>query len=271
MLPSVATAMLGLDRSADSFFDSVVELVESEPRFAARVLAVANSVAGESQTEITTLRAAVSRMGSLNVPNLVLSMAVAKGFGPSDAVAREFWRHSIEVAMAASQLAALSGDPGLVPEEAYVVGLIHDIGRLLIFRHGPPAIGELSEGETSGLAEAELEFLGVTHAELGAMACRRWGLPTHFEQVVRLHHSVPGKAVPARLAALIQLVTATDQVLFPADRLPRQIGGQGEENELLDGVMAGMPPFLQLDRMIVHQVLRGVTADAKALVNGIWS
>lgn len=270
VLPSIATDLLGLDRSQETYFDRVVELVKSEPRFAARVLAVANSVAGASQSEITTLRGAVSRVGSVHVPNLVLGMAISQGFRADDEAAKGFWRHSIEVAMGASQLAALTGDLETPPEEAYAIGLLHDIGRLLIHKHGPPELGLPDESETSGLVEAETSFLGVTHAELGAMACRRWGLPKRFEIAVRHHHFGEGDVVPDNLTKLIQLVAATDQILFPADRLTKRIGGQGEEDELLASIMLAMPPAFQLDKLILHQLLRGVIADAKAVLAAIW-
>ncbi len=270
VLPAVASELMGLDASSESYFDNVVELVKSEPRFAARVLAVANSVAAASQAEIATLRGAVARIGSVNVPNLVLGMAIAQGSSGDDPTVRCFWRHSLEVAMGASQLAALTGDLETPPEEAYAIGLLHDIGRILIHRHGPPALGSPDESESCGLVEAEIAFLGVTHAELGALACRRWGLPERFEVCVRYHHPKADDEIPCDMEKLIQLVAATDQVLFPADRLVSRIGGQGEEDELLASIMAALPPALQLEKLILHQLLRGVIADAAAVLNAIW-
>jgi putative nucleotidyltransferase with HDIG domain len=123
----------------------------------------------------------------------------------------ELWRHSLAAATIAHWLAVALRYPE--PEEAYVAGLIHDIGKLVLDQHVEAAYDEVVETvREQGLEvwQAEEETFGIDHANVGGMIAREWQFPEMLVSAVQYHHS-PGLANPngqQSLAAIINLANA---------------------------------------------------------------
>ena len=190
VLPRVLTQLLELDPSAPSWFDDLVKIVEAEPSYAIRLIGAANSVAAHGVAPIARIRDAVVRLGAREVSNLAISMSVVRVFVPRNDWERGLWTHALEVAAVARALARHVG-LGLNFEQAYLGGLLHDVGRFIMFDLAPAALREVDEAvwdTPSQLVAAERGICGVDHAELGAEACARWMIPAHFANLVRFHH-----------------------------------------------------------------------------------
>lgn len=190
VLPRVLSQLLELDPSAPSWFDDLVRIVEAEPSYAIRLIGAANSMAAHAVTPITRIRDAVVRLGAREVSNLVISMSVVRVFVPRNDWERGLWTHALEVAAVARALARHVG-LGLNFEQAYLAGLLHDVGRFIMFDLAPAALREVDEAvwdTPSELVAAERGICGLDHAELGAEACGRWSIPAHFGNIVRFHH-----------------------------------------------------------------------------------
>jgi putative nucleotidyltransferase with HDIG domain len=211
VLPHVVTRILDIDTASETAFDELVQLLESEPNYAVRLVAAANSVATRGVSTITRIRDAVVRLGVREVSNLLMSMAVVRVFVPRSDWERGLWTHAIEVGSVARALARHS-NLGLDHERAYLTGLLHDVGRFILFNLAPASLREVDEAEWHSPAElvaAERSICGMDHAELGALVCARWSVPTHFVDFVRVHHApdvearLPGEA--GRIARLVQV------------------------------------------------------------------
>lgn len=253
VLPTVVSKLMGLDANADGYFQEVRRLIELEPTFSARVLAVANSASSAPRFPITSVRGAVLRLGSVPAANLVLSAAIARVFVPRDDWEKGLWRHALHVALAARKVASASRDPELDPEEAYVCGLLHDLGRFVLFDHASPEVREAERTlRDEALLAAERTLCGMTHAEIGALACSKWRLPEVLTAVVREHHGPP----TTKLVALLQLVDAASE--DPADDTL-------DASLRLLRVEARRPPFLQLEPEDLLVLLAEAEADAAAL------
>ena len=127
---------------------SVVALIEKSPRLATRVLTVANSAAYGLEFKVSTLQRAISIMGLREVRLLVLMVGMSSFIReaqlPKDFDTAGFWKHLLSVATIARVLAdVLGGDNGvcgpcacagerliMVPDEAYIAGLLHDVGKI---------------------------------------------------------------------------------------------------------------------------------------------
>ena len=138
---------------------------------------------------------------------------------------RNLWIHSIQTALAARRLAALRPDVGLGMEECFLAGLLHDIGRFVIFEHRPEDMARLDEAEVSNpheLVAAELQVCGFDHATLGYEVCRRWNLPESVCEMVRVHHmyGAERRGVPPEVATLVRLVQEADCLSFGLLRNP---------------------------------------------------
>lgn len=213
MLSRVVVELSGLDPSSDQFAESVRALAESDPPFALRILAAANSAASAPIQDIMSIPEAVNRLGALRVANLVTSLGVMRVFVPSSNGQKNLWRHSIQVAVAAREIATASKED-ITPSRAYLIGLLHDIGRFVMFEHDPVDLEAVDAREWKTPAEllaTEEELCGFNHADLGAMACRTWGLPNEVSTAIAAHHR-PAKVEPPQLDHAVRAVQLADRI-----------------------------------------------------------
>lgn len=271
VLPHVVGRAMRLDPQDPNHFDELVRLIETEPNYAVRLVAAANSVASHAVTPVVRIRDAVVRLGSRSVIDLILSMSVVRVFVPRSNWERGLWVHALEVAHVSRALARSL--PGLDPELGYLCGLLHDVGRFIMFDLSPAALREVDEAEWSNPGElltAEKSICGFDHAELGSLACERWGLARALCAFIKLHHhgGVEGalEGAPGKVARLCQVA---DRVAFSsvspshaAARIDTLPGPQAEA--LLTDLL---PPW---GRLHVPQTLSAVSA-ALAQADGLAS
>jgi HD-like signal output (HDOD) protein len=167
-------------------------------------LRLANSVFYALPTEISTLNQAVQLIGLHEIQNLVLATSVIKAFDrlPTRVVdVASFWRHSIACGLACAILADRRHDP--LPERFFVGGLLHDIGRLVLFINSTADAVEVlrrTESESRLAHELERELIGFDHAALGAELLTFWKLPHSLCEMVGGHHDTfrpPGSSTDA--------------------------------------------------------------------------
>lgn len=203
-LPTIATRLLSISSLDDADLDQLVEIIESDPTLTARLLGLCRSAEKGLGDKITTVRRAVVMLGLETVQAALLSVAVfetmrVRRAAPADPGATRdgmvvfdrdgFWRHSLAVASAAELIAETHVDLGVKPEEAFVAGLLHDLGKLALEVILPKAYGRvlaLAERRQSNSAEAELQLLGVDHHTVGKRLAEHWGLPEAVAQVIWL-------------------------------------------------------------------------------------
>ena len=158
-----------------------------------RVLKLANSAAYGMTRSISNISEAIALLGYKNVSNIVLAASVYsvmdKGLSGYALDRGELWRHSLTVAYASRYIAQVTGN---VPtEDAYVGGLLHDIGKVILndyVRFGYGIIVKMVEEEHVPFPEAEARVLGFDHAMVGAILTERWDLPESYQMAVAYHH-----------------------------------------------------------------------------------
>lgn len=265
VLPAAVTKLMTLDRSRRDYFDRVLALIESEPNFAARILAAANSASSAPLVPVTTLATAIARLGGATSANLVLAASVTRVFVPQDDWEKSLWRHAIQVAVASRALATRSNDSAVDPQEAYACGLLHDIGRFILLQEAPDELREIDEGSwdaPDALVRRELSICGVTHAELGALACAKWGIPHLIEEVVRNHHQVDPTSAITPAGKLTALIRVADFAMFPV-ALPGAPGIIEADDATLRDVADRLPPFVELTDDELRRVIGTSTAEAE--------
>ena len=261
-LPTVVARLMTLDPEAEGAFEELLSAIESDPGLSARLLARANSVHGGSMLPVTTLRHALTRIGSHEAADLVLALAVTSVFVPRDDWEKSLWRHAIQVATAARELARRCADDDVDPDEAYAAGLLHDIGRFVLFQEAPDRLRRIDEGgwdNPRDLLEEERRICGLTHAELGARACRHWGLPDSIAEIVLHHHERPRGPLEGQVAKLTALIRLADLAMFPSV-IPGTPGLKDAPDDVLRvKLQSRFPPFLRLD----VTAIRGLLADVE--------
>lgn len=196
----------------DSNIEDVSSVILKDMGLVSRILRLANSAFYGLPSQVGTLEEAVQLIGLNEIQNLVLVTALIKAFRmPASLVdVTAFWKHSIACGLASGLLAEQHRDPH--PERVFVGGLLHDIGRLMLFLQAPEAsrqILERSKQEGVLASQMERETMGFDHAELGAELVSIWKLPTSLQEMVKCHHqpasaaTIPGDAFIVHYADFI--------------------------------------------------------------------
>ena len=216
-LCAVAVQLLQLTHDESSRATAIARVIESDQSLTARLLRLVNSSAYNFNSEITTVSRAVVALGFNTIRSMALGMAVADLFPVSkenDAFdLREFWKHSLACAVCAEMLAERSGKR-IEKDEAFVAGLLHDIGKLILstcLKDKYGALVKRAREDDRSILEVEQEELGATHSEVGKWLAERWGLPDVLTQVIWLHHQAPGSIEGNNfLPPLISVVHVSD-------------------------------------------------------------
>ncbi len=208
--PSAALSLVELARSQDTSVAKVVAELESDPALAATVLLRANSALYGSGRAVTTLPAAVARLGMQEIARLALAAslgAAATSDGPLWPVRAALWHRTLLRAYACRHLATARGASG---DEAFVAGLLHGFGALM----GALALEAVTPSRRVPFAPQPLNWwlrvLEHFRAELGALAAREWKLVAVLEEVIALHPGADRTASANR--DLLDVVTSGNAI-----------------------------------------------------------
>jgi len=191
VLPNVVARIVSMDTDAADYFDKVRDLASEDPPFAVKLIQLVNSSAYGLNNPITSISSAVSYLGVNAVAGLITSMAVTRVFVPTNKDQKSLWSHSIEVAVGARTIANLVPAFRAYADTAYLVGLLHDIGRFIMFEQTSDNLNKVNETQwetVDALLQAELDIFRFTHSELGYLACKKWCFPDLIAQVIQHHH-----------------------------------------------------------------------------------
>lgn len=218
MLPGVLFQLMKLDPEDMEFYDTMLQLAKSAPPLAAFILGYSNSTISSPNSNIDSIQTALTRVGSRTIIELLTTLSVSKVFVPTKDEHKEIWRHSIEVASIAAFLAKLTPGEHFNPETAYLSGLLHDIGRFVLFQLAPDALNETDAkgwSTPNELISAELETIGFTHSKVGFLACKKLEIPSLVANVVRYHHNieiVSHPKAPKALQSMSLVVQVADAI-----------------------------------------------------------
>ncbi len=214
-LPVAAMKVIPMLRDPSADICEVARLINHDPGLAANVLKLANSAGYAARSKVTTIDAALVRLGMRRTMGLVIGSAVApfeqKPVRGYDLPAGALWRHGVAVAIGTQVL-----DEMLelhAPEHSFTAGLLVDIGKYVLghfLEVDGTAIRNKAFNENMPFELAEQSVLGIDHAEVGAALLQHWGLPDELVEVVRWHHRPNQAREEVRLTT--DLVHAADQL-----------------------------------------------------------
>ncbi len=220
-MPAMAQQLLRLRLNPEASADDLAKVVELDPSLAAQVISYAGSAYYGYLGTIGSLRDAITRvLGFEMVMNMALGLAIGKTLsipaqGPLGLVA--YWRHAVISAALAERLAKqLPKHIGVRPGMAYLAGLLHDFGYLLLGHVFKPGFHQLNRlvsfNPDLPLVDLETHMLGVRHDQLGAWLMRSWEMPDELTVVARWHHTEDYQGVHAGYQRVVMLV---DRLLHP--------------------------------------------------------
>lgn len=221
-IKSSVNAIVRVINDPGSTVRELKEVILLDPPLAAKVLKTANSAYySRSFTRVfADIEQAIIWMGSEIIKELALGQKVCEVFDRDEKIEsysrRALWRHSIAVAMMAKMI--YRKEFGLKGENAYVAGLLHDIGVIAedqFMQEDFKSVLQLSTNKKMDMAKAELQTLGYDHAEVGEAIIDSWGLPKELINTIGSHHD------PLESRLEYSIITAT---LYTADHICQERG-----------------------------------------------
>ncbi len=216
-LPDAVIKALKMLNNPKSNAADVAAVLSRDEGLTVRILKLANSAYYGLPRQVTNLSEAVAILGYKTVKSIVLAASVYtyinKKFDGYALQRGDLWRHSLSVAVVSRLLAMKVKYHD--PEEAFIAGMIHDIGKIVLneyVKFGFSIIVRMVEEENVPFMEAERKVLGFDHAEIGAKIIEQWGLPQQFAAVAHYHHE-PEKA-PDEYKQLVNIVHVANSVVL---------------------------------------------------------
>lgn len=215
-LPSMPTLLLEAIQQINGKQNLVTlaDMIAQDPSMTIRILRVANSPFYGMSREIGSLREAAILLGLNRIRDMLISLCFSKMLSAEhkNPDYQQLWRHSMAVAECTRQLAVLSGNSS---DFAFTAGLLHDIGRILIFILFPDEFSLITNSPASLLIETERHILGFDHIEIGGKAAQYWHLPVAIQKAIEQHETPPE---PNSVKSLGLLVYAADMFITKTEQ-----------------------------------------------------
>ncbi len=185
---------------------AIGDIIEKDVDLTARLLRFSNSAYCGFSTKLSTVAEAISLIGIQQVQDILTASSVIERFSglSSDLVSvRSFWQHSLATGIAARLIALERRLPK--PDRLFVAGLLHDVGRLVLFLQAPQharKVFELYRNERLLLREAEVRVLGYDHQNIAEALLKNWRYPATLVLAVGHHHQ-PSLCEGAKVEAAV--------------------------------------------------------------------
>jgi HD-like signal output (HDOD) protein len=262
-LPEITVKVVELVEDPKSTAQDLHKVISSDPALCSRILKVVNSSFYGLPGQIGSINRAIVMLGLNAVKNIAIAASLAKLFRGGDLTAnfsaRELWTHS-NVTAAAAKMVANSLRLGLA-DEAFLAGLIHDIGLMVemqadrnklievLRRVGADAKGV----PATDLITAEIAVFEANHQDFGAGLCEKWKFPKSFAMVTGFHHR------PNELPADTRTLTA---LVYVADRLAADTGMGFRQDLMTTTIDPEILDFLKLTSEKLAQVRNELATQA---------
>ncbi|MEW5800576.1 MAG: HDOD domain-containing protein [bacterium] len=224
-MPLVANRIVSLASDPNTDARVLERAILADQALTAKILKIANSSFYGCIRAINTLAAAIVLIGFKGIRTLALAASLESFYRRINLIEKMLWEHSVASAIAAH---ILSQKLHCHAEEAFIGGLMHDIGKVILnnqLNEDFSEIVQVAYNEDIPFVEAEREKLGFTHAEVGGLIVQKWNLSKDLEEAVTYHHNLDGvdplEVEILKFAALLNLSDAICIYLGIGYRQPR--------------------------------------------------
>jgi len=238
-LPEVTAKIISVVDDPKSTARDLHNIIKTDPALATKILKVVNSAFYGLPGQVSGLDRAIVLLGLSAVKNIAISASISRLFTAEklsdNFSARDLWKHSVAVGVATRLFCSLIGKRAFA-EEAFLAGLIHDLGMLIERQAFPDALSEViqvaSKDSDRPFCDIEKEILGTDHQALGAALAAKWKFPRPLQSVLGYHHTIENLSEEHRL--LPTIVYAAD-TLCCHERIGFHL--TGEEQPLTDTLL----------------------------------
>ena len=177
---------------SDSKIKTIIELIERDPAICTKLLSMANSPLFGSSRPVGSVGQAVVLLGLRRVSQMAVAVAATAVFGDGDVKLEQQRKKAFAHSLSCATLSRLIARQTRMsnPDEAFLGGVVQDVGKLVFFKIIPDVYCEILERDPSGQTiDAERERIGIGHTEVGRNCGVRWALPQSITEVISEHHA----------------------------------------------------------------------------------
>lgn len=195
----------------------IAEVINQDIAMAAQILKLVNSSYFSLNRQIVTIQDAITYLGMDILRYLVLARHIFSSCHTRQCEAfqlDQMWQHSLCTATLSRAIGEFISDDPTTGSSAYLGGLLHEIGKLVLIHHLPEQYKEIMRQCAEGRrqSEVEMELLGTNHAIIGGYLTSLWGLPHNITEAITLHHSAPTAPEICRLSPVLEAVWHANRI-----------------------------------------------------------
>jgi HD-like signal output (HDOD) protein len=207
-LPTIVTRALEMLSDPGVSIKDVEKLIGKDQSLVSKLIKISNSALYGGLNRVESLQQALTRLGAKTTKSLVLSASMQTYFIKSNpgmqTWGQSLWQHAAECGMAARRIAVAAGYDD--PEKAFVGGVLHDIGKLVLLLVGVDSyrqVQNLKKREALSDHAAEMKLIGTDHMQIGELLMEKWKMPDSAKACVKFHHHVEKAGGATLLVAII--------------------------------------------------------------------
>ncbi|MDD2851602.1 MAG: HDOD domain-containing protein [Desulfuromonadaceae bacterium] len=245
-IPAIVSKVVALLDDQNSAPDEIADLMLVDQVLAARVIRVVNSPLYRTRNPILSVKRALMLIGFKSMREMILTSYFVEGFKKKEQPfdMKMFWIHSFSVGALSRYIGQLGGFPDL--EKAHLVGIVLDIGKVFLGHYCKDEYGEMLEtikNTNCTTHEAEYEYFGTTHCEVGLCLAQRWHFPSEYCDIISHHHFSELATEDPFLTAIVSLA---DYYCLSRSTLEgiAQVGAPGRSEENAWRVLSEFAPDL---------------------------
>ncbi len=210
----------------------VADLISKDQAMVIKILKLSNSAMYSKRQKITNLANAITFLGIEKLKSLILQISLVKVFAFQDDGIPEFsittfWEHSLGTAYFTNLIVKKLNLPP--NDNYYIAGLLHDIGKLIIYQFYPEKFTEIIKKQIDQNLidyEAEEQVLGVNHNDIGEFLAHKWNFNEEIVSVIKSHHdATSSQALPVAVVQVSNLFAKAAGLCFPWDNKLFEIVG----------------------------------------------
>lgn len=217
VIPELPQEVLALEREIKSKFGSlasVAEIIEMNTTLSGELMKIVNSPVIKLKEPVNSIRDAVNVMGLDNIYNLVVAAALKNMFG-TGGLYKDMMDHSVDVAFCMADLSEWVD--GVTRDEAYMLGLFHNAGALLLASKDEEKFEALFRSSMSlpvSVIQKENEAFGSNHAMVGVLIGQKWRLPVDMLNAIMLHHNKQcGRIANDKVRAMVAMIKVSNSIV----------------------------------------------------------
>ena len=192
-LPHILIKLLRACREEDICFDTISDIISKDAALSTKVISVANSPVYGHARHLESLKHILMFLGLDTIKSIAITASVKQFFSrysnEKSLFLKHFWKHALNCATIAKELAKLTNYKYI--EEAYIAGLLHDIGKLVLENKAGLEYSQSAHSkiQAKDLLDLEKQNFNITHDDLGSMLLDKWGINESISDAVRYHHA----------------------------------------------------------------------------------